>query len=197
MIQLCVSFLVLVMTLFYCQPPLETEETKLSFSLELKRVGGSAQFWIAMILFSVPFGEFIAVWSTLGLLLEEQNFSNVSSLAATVGLVMIAGGIFGSIIIGLVIDRLRGLKVVCLYVCVCFFFLKKEKKKKSSISLDLPSLCCNLRYWHMRVLLVISLVCQICLHGCVAGVLVFLWNVQYSAVACGSRVLCRSNFSCK
>jgi hypothetical protein len=88
LVQLCLAFVFLGMSFFYKKepptPPSASPALKLPFRTELRTLN-NLQFWFLMLMFSFPFGLFIAVWSTLGVLLGEGGYSNASNLAAIVG----------------------------------------------------------------------------------------------------------------
>jgi FLVCR family MFS transporter 7 len=87
LVQLALSVVLLVMSFFYKalppSPPSASMPARLAFGAELRQVARSAQFWFVMILFSLPFGEFIAIWSTLGMLLATGGsgaYTDVSTM---------------------------------------------------------------------------------------------------------------------
>ena len=129
--QLVVSAVLLVMSLFYQQsPPTSPSKksaihtqiyTQAPFLKEVSSVFKNKMFWLLILIFSLPFALFVALWGTLEEVLKPAfpirhlnttlhfpgENPDVALNGGIIGLTMMGGGIVGSLLLGKLIDIFR------------------------------------------------------------------------------------------
>lgn len=114
LVQLCVAALAFAMSLLYQQrpptpPTARPAKVASNFLQEMLAAATNRQFVLLLFIASIPFGVFIAVWSTLEeiLLPFTPKYVNLPQRAGYIGAAMIGGGLIMSTIVSFLLDRFR------------------------------------------------------------------------------------------